>query len=96
VIKGLPDVSVYGVMSRTGNIVAKKKAILYKAGVVADGLLGKEIDFHCIDPGWQYTTPSECACPFPCHKFYDLKAWEWLMENIDKLRPPILFWNIGS
>ena len=36
--------------------------------------------------------------PFPCNPYYDLKAWAWLVENIDQLDQTknILFWNIGS
>ena len=35
-------------------------------------------------------------CPFPTHPNYDLKAWQYLHENIDQLPEPILFWNIGA
>jgi hypothetical protein len=36
--------------------------------------------------------------PFPCNPYYDLKAWAWLMKNINKLDQTknILFWNIGA
>jgi 1-aminocyclopropane-1-carboxylate deaminase/D-cysteine desulfhydrase-like pyridoxal-dependent ACC family enzyme len=34
--------------------------------------------------------------PFPTHPNYDLKAWKYLVENIHRLTPPILFWNIGA
>lgn len=33
--------------------------------------------------------------PFPCSAYYDRKAWKWLNDNIDILKEPILFWNIG-
>lgn len=35
-------------------------------------------------------------CPFPAHPNYDRKAWRYLCDNIQKLTPPVLFWNIGS
>jgi len=34
-------------------------------------------------------------CPFPSSPNYDIKAWEWLVENAESLASPILFWNIG-
>ncbi len=33
--------------------------------------------------------------PFPTSPYYDQKAWVWLRENIDKLKQPVCFWNIG-
>jgi hypothetical protein len=35
-------------------------------------------------------------CPFPSHPNYDLKAWQYLEQNLPKLSDPILFWNIGA
>jgi 1-aminocyclopropane-1-carboxylate deaminase/D-cysteine desulfhydrase-like pyridoxal-dependent ACC family enzyme len=35
-------------------------------------------------------------CPFPAHPNYDLKAWQYLEENLPGFRDPILFWNIGA
>jgi 1-aminocyclopropane-1-carboxylate deaminase/D-cysteine desulfhydrase-like pyridoxal-dependent ACC family enzyme len=43
-----------------------------------------------------YNTALPFACPFPCHPNYDLKAWKYLVENINKIDSPILFWNIGA
>lgn len=34
--------------------------------------------------------------PFPTHPNYDLKAWRLVVEEIDQLEDPILFWNIGA
>lgn len=33
--------------------------------------------------------------PFPTSPYYDGKAFEWLLENYDKIDKPVLFWNIG-
>jgi len=96
IIKGMPSVHVYGIMSRSGNIFNKRRSILAKAKFMEGGLMGKLRDFECINPGWEYTQRSYTNCPFPCHPYYDLKAWEWLIENIGTLKEPILFWNIGS
>jgi 1-aminocyclopropane-1-carboxylate deaminase/D-cysteine desulfhydrase-like pyridoxal-dependent ACC family enzyme len=35
-------------------------------------------------------------CPFPTHPNYDLKAWKFLIENLQRYNDPILFWNIGA
>ena len=35
-------------------------------------------------------------CPFPVHPNYDAKAWKWLKDNLEILKDPILFWNIGA
>lgn len=84
---------IIGVMGRTGNIPLKMASIQCKAGVLVGGLLGPPLEL--VDPGWQYTEESKCDCPFPCHRYYDLKAWQWLVENLGALPSPILFWNIG-
>jgi 1-aminocyclopropane-1-carboxylate deaminase/D-cysteine desulfhydrase-like pyridoxal-dependent ACC family enzyme len=43
-----------------------------------------------------YSTVSTSSCPFPAHPNYDLKAWEFLKDNLSTLKEPILFWNIGA
>jgi 1-aminocyclopropane-1-carboxylate deaminase/D-cysteine desulfhydrase-like pyridoxal-dependent ACC family enzyme len=35
-------------------------------------------------------------CPFPAHPNYDLKAWKYLVDHLESLTPPLLFWNIGA
>lgn len=86
---------IYGIMGRTGNKRNKMKWIEKKAGVAANGFFKTHIGFNLIDPEWQYTQRSAVDCPFPCHPYYDLKAWQWLTENIENLKHPVLFWNIG-
>ncbi len=34
--------------------------------------------------------------PWPCNEFYDAKAFLWLMNHIQELTPPIVFFNIGA
>lgn len=96
IIKGMPSAHVYGIMSRSGNIFNRRKSILSKAVILDHGLIGSNLDFDCIDPGWEYTQRSYIDCPFPTHPYYDLKAFEWIIKHIDELQEPILFWNIGS
>ncbi len=87
--------TVYGVMGRTGDVTRKQRLIERKAGVSSAGLFKAPWRFELIDPGWQYTDKSVHPCPFPCHAYYDRKAWQWLCENIDAIPGQILFWNIG-
>ncbi|MCK9281512.1 MAG: PLP-dependent lyase/thiolase [Melioribacteraceae bacterium] len=56
------------------------------------------IEMEIIDEGYQYKDFVKIDCPFPCNPYYDLKAWKWLTENIEKLpkNKNILFWNIGA
>ena len=86
--------NVIGVMTRTGNIEEKKKRIQEKAGFM-NGFFKPNLNFQLIDPGWEYTDKSLIQVPFPCHEYYDAKAWQWLTENKNTLKAPILFWNIG-
>ena len=94
VTRGFPDKTIYGIMGRKGDVKRKIKFISQKGNFYTKGLLG--INIKVIDMGWEYTERSKIKSPFPCHPYYDLKAWEWLIENISKLKKPVLFWNIGS
>ena len=86
--------TLYGVMSRSGNIERKKVHII---GRNPHSLFSKgKGKLELIDVGWEYATPCTVSVPFPCHPYYDAKAWQWLMVNKEKIKPPILFWNIGS
>lgn len=85
-----------GVMGRTGNVRKKRQKIIGLSGKVLGGLYGTTlIDLSIIDPGYEYTDSVDFPCPFPTNKFYDLKAWKWLVENLQNLEEPVLFWNIG-
>jgi len=100
-VRGLPSAKVIGIMSRSPGskkaAIIKGTQILEKSGVLIAGLFGRpDSGLSVFDPGWQYTEPSENPAPFPCHPYYDLKAWEWLTDHVKELEPPILFWNIGS
>lgn len=93
-MRGMPDKTIYGIMGRTGSIEKKKKVLMNKSKKCIGGLLG--VDMRVIDPRWQYTERSKMDCPFPCHPYYDLKAFQWMIENFKDLKKPVLFWNIGS
>lgn len=34
--------------------------------------------------------------PVPMNIDYEIKAWKWLMNNLDKVEKTIVFWNMGS
>jgi hypothetical protein len=93
---GLSKVNLYGVFTRTGSIEHKKEVIQKKAGLQTEGFLKSIVNIHLIDPGWEYTEECKTEVHFPCHSYYDAKAWEWLVRNLPDLKKPILFWNIGS
>lgn len=87
-----PNQTLYGVMSRSGNMEMKKKHITRDV-IFAGTTKGK---IKLIDVGWEYAGACMHPVPFPCHAYYDAKAWKWLMENKDRISAPVLFWNIGS
>lgn len=92
-----PD--IIGIMGRSGNISKKKQLIAKKSQISLSALQGrglKKLKFFLYDSGWNYTDKCTFPAPFPCHPYYDRKAWKWLQENKDQLKKPILFWNIGS
>lgn len=83
---------MYGIMSRSGNKELKRKHIMESVAFFPSEKAHLEI----IDEGWEYAKACFTHVPFPCHPYYDAKAWDWLIRNKKELKPPILFWNIGS
>ncbi len=51
--------------------------------------------FFYKDPR-EYYDGSKIVPPFPSLVYQENKAWEWLIENIDDLSAPILYFNLGS
>jgi len=94
-LKGMSKPMIFGIMGRTGSIYKKTKSIKEKSGIQFGGLLGRYLNLTVHDSGYEYTEPARIHSPFPSHPYYDLKAWEWLCNNIQYLDKPILFWNIG-
>lgn len=67
------------------------KRCISSAGIV------NAINIKIIEPRFKYSEKSDGDAPFPCDKFYDLKAWSYLINNISEFRNgPVLFWNVGS
>lgn len=90
------DAEVIGVMGRTGSIIRTRDKIIKKAGLFDSGLLGRKTNFRLVDPGWKYTERCNIPVPFPCHPYYDAKAYMWMIQNLYTLPKPVLFWNIGA
>lgn len=53
-------------------------------------------EIEIIDEGYEYKDKVDFAVPFPCNPYYDRKAWKWMVEHIEELNGPIIFWNIGA
>jgi len=70
---------------------AARKYITQMAGVIP----GDNLRF--IDENYAYKDGVDNAdIPFPCNEYYDAKAWLWLIDNIEHLEQPVVFWNIGA
>jgi hypothetical protein len=83
------NVKVYGISHK--NILLKDRYRWIK------NLSGKEDGITLIKMNYTYGEANyNVNPPFPCDLYYDRWAWQWLVENISKLREPILFWNIGG
>lgn len=83
--------------------VKKQQEILNLAGfstqnTLIDTPLSTIVSSFSVIPGaYDYYTPvTDIKAPFPSCPYYDLKAYQYLLENFDNFIPPILFWNIGA
>jgi 1-aminocyclopropane-1-carboxylate deaminase/D-cysteine desulfhydrase-like pyridoxal-dependent ACC family enzyme len=89
---------IYGVMS--SSFKNRRQKIIYLVRRTALGL-GRPIKVYdsrlkLIDLGYKYKQREFLIPPFPCDLFLDRKAWKFLVDNIDKLKEPIVFWNVGG
>lgn len=93
VVKGLKrgheNIDIISHMGYSRSIQHARGYICMQAGYEPDNL-------WLIDEGYAYKDAVDYPCSFPCNKYYDLKAWEWLMNNLEDLEQPIVFWNIGD
>jgi len=55
-----------------------------------------KVDFDLVDAGYEYKQTETCNVPFPCCRYYDRKAYKWMIDNLQTLKQPVLFWNIGG
>jgi len=97
-MKGLDEKGVYpdicAVLVTKGTKKRCEKTILQFVPVLSYMKIWSKLKL--VDPGYEYLEQEVCPTPFPCDLYYDRKAWKWLVSNIDKLKEPILFWNIGG
>lgn len=87
------DTRVYGILS--SSFKNRKAKILDKLKWV--GL--KNIDTNVLsvnDMGYKYKDSEKEHPPFPCDIFLDRKAWKFLLNNLESLPEPVVFWNIGG
>jgi len=45
---------------------------------------------------YEYNDIPKIECPWPAHPYYELKAYDWMIDNLFSLYEPIHFMNIGS
>lgn len=88
--------TIYGVAGRDGDMQRKTMEIEKKAAPFFQRFMPRNVLFMMYNPKWEYTEKSEAKQLFPCHPYYDLKAWEWLCNNINQVTKPVLFWNVGA
>lgn len=100
ILRGLHSIiaktEIYGIVVAPKDTARMKKKIYNMAGVDEKGFFAFKGRVNIIDHGFQYTDKEMIECPFPCNPYYDLKAWKWMVENIDKIEHPALFWNVGA
>lgn len=97
VIRGLQceDVHIIAHMGYSRSESKARDYMLSKAGCEFDML-------DIVDEGFAYKDFVGGQAPFPCNRYYDLKAWRWLVGNaymhghLHELEPPVVFWNIGA
>jgi cysteine synthase len=105
IVKGLAKIlngkaqTVYGIVVAPKSVKKKKAEIEKRSGV--DTSTNKffstnNIDLHVLDLGYKYEEPEMIDCPFPCNRYYDKKAFKWMVDNIDSIIQPVIFWNIGG
>jgi len=95
VVKGLldfdTDTTIYGITVSPKDLIAMEKKIRVRSGDIFE-----TVNLKLINGGYEYTQTEDMEVPFPCNRYYDRKAWNWLIKNKENLKDPVLFWNIGG
>lgn len=87
--------TVHGVLVSEGDIMKTKRKIIRRVvGTAWKGRIYKYLQLYWL--GHEYQQAEESPVPFPCNKYYDAKAWAYLVAGLQQLKRPILFWNIGA
>lgn len=69
------------------------------SGVNCSGinLPADQIGISIIDEGYRYRDGLDLVKqPWRMSHWYETKAYDWLMRNIQTLRTPVIFWNTGA
>jgi 1-aminocyclopropane-1-carboxylate deaminase/D-cysteine desulfhydrase-like pyridoxal-dependent ACC family enzyme len=90
---GLTKTRVYGILAANVSAKSRVNNVMFLLGEL---MLYPQPKVKIINCGYEYLTPCNIATPFPSDIYYDKKAWLWLMKNHEKLKEPILFWNVGG
>ncbi len=79
----------------TGRVGSNPEAIVRRRiqGLMPDGFDSAPFDIRFA--GVEYYGKDEFPCPFNSDPWYDRKAWHWLVDHLDELKDPVVFWNIG-
>jgi hypothetical protein len=93
-IKNGHKTSIYGIQG--SGFKNRKEKIRNKIQEVTHEKVELEENLRLIDPGYEYREIEPLSPPFPCDLYLDRKAWKWLVDNIEILEEPIVFWNIGG
>ncbi len=99
-LKGLYSIDsaaeIYGIMVAPKSLKKMRDKVFKMAGAFDSGFFAFKGKVNIIDAGFEYTDKEMFECPFPANPYYDRKAWKWMIENINKIKHPALFWNIGA
>ena len=91
-VYGLKGGHVYGVMTSSFRGRMDKIAGLIRQAGPKEG----DTELTLVDMNFEYSKPDKIQTPFPCDLYLDRKAWRWLDKNVQKLKEPVVFWNIGG
>ena len=83
----------YGILVHDKKNPSKVKAKLIEKSHL-DPFTG--INVKVLHYNYDYFDKETCSVPFPCCEYYDRKAYKWMIDNLETLKKPVLFWNIGA
>jgi len=85
------DTKIYGITVSPKDLDGMEKKIRTRSNDVFG-----QVDLELINGGYEYTQTEDIETPFNCNKYYDAKAWAWLVRHQEELKKPLIFWNIGG
>jgi DNA repair photolyase len=89
--KGNPKLTLHLAFSRNQEVLRNRmKEFNPDLDILNITMIDEKYDYsktYNFDNIWQ---------PVPMNCDYEIKAWNWILKNIDKLEKTIVFWNMGS